>query len=870
MLPSLAGPLSPPMQYIRLFRQAEREALAGGKDLSHVEETSEPSDDEQDVMDTEVVTVAEVLAKVDDIIQCAATAPIDAATRWARLAPSLSNKASSSMVLREKVVSFLGMIESWFVAEDEKVKEGACKALEASAQAELPRIDVAAERFIPLLLQTLSVSSIHQTALSALDAYIDELPSHVVAPHVAPLVERLLHYLSAAPAEETEHYVEALGSLAYAAKSAFAPVLGQAIQPLLAIQARPAAEQLGTLRVAVQEALSAFVESSGAEAFRPFLQSTLAVATVQASAKPSAEPQAPEPEGEGDDDEDDDAEADAIALRCASFDLLASVAKTYGAEITDALPSICPVLLETIERDEEAELVAALDATEEKQIDESAASDDDDDDDDYEDVEGDADSIGDLISFETDQGHAISACVEIFSAAKQSFAPYLERVGAALLKHVKSEGDMDVVLAAAQGLLKALEILQEMSGAAKWEQGSPMASFSIEYTTALVPFCAEAQQLVTVAMPKILELIDEGAEEDSELDSLLPDLCICLGGTLEKLGPAVLTSQRECGLVSSRIAQGMTLTRTMRLSEVETLCETIKMVLEQRSSADGEENVNDAGARSLLERISGGAMFQDLDTLRALANLLGALMTVYGASIAPFVSTNLTAILRLAGTSHSPSERCIVLACVAEVASGLQSAVTPFTQPIFTAIALCLDKDQNAAVRTNAMNALGCLVQNSDDAQLLHQQSLCEALTKVEDAFKRNEVEHDDVLGDNACALVARILLKNDALLPLEQLGPIWLATLPIRVDFEETETVLKALDKLIRAENPVIVAHLPQILSYFVVVLDSTKYGVWPEAAIAQVSQKGLDIVISLARDLAAGPQASAIHGAGLTAFLQ
>ncbi|SCZ90129.1 BZ3500_MvSof-1268-A1-R1_Chr9g10720 [Microbotryum saponariae] len=867
MHPLLAGRLSPPMPYVRLFRQAEREALAGGKDLSHVEETSEPSDDGQMILNTELVTVVEMLGEVDDIIQCAATAPFDAATRWARLAPSLSDKASASKVLRDKVASCLDMLESWFVAEDETVKQAACEALEASAEAELPGIDAGAERFIPvslLLLQALSVSSIHQAALSALVAYVDELPSHFVAPQVGPIVECLLHHLSVAPTEEAEDYVEALGTLACAVESAFVPVLAQAIQPLLTIQARPASEQLSTLRVAVQEALSAFVEASGPEAFRPFLQSTLAVATAQASSKPSAVLQPVKPEGEGDGDEDDDAESDAIALRCASFDFFGAVAKTYGAEIADALPSICPVLLETIERDEEAELEAALgrfvlnrsrsgigtdtdvgaDAAEakvdqEKQADESPSSaDDDNDDDDYEDVdEGeDDDSVSGLISFETDQGHAISACVEIFSAAKQAFAPYLERVGAALLKHVKSEGDMDVVLAAAQGLLKALEILQEMSGAAKWEQGA-----------SLVPFCAEAQQLVTVAMPKILELLDESAEEDSDLDSLLPEICISLGETLEKLGPALLTSQ-----------------------QVETLCETIKMVLEQQSSADAEDNVNNAGARSLLARISGGSVLEDLEALRAVINLLGTLLTVYGPAITPFVSANLTLILRFARPSNSSSQRCIALACLAEVASGFQSAVTPFTQPISAAIVLCLDKDENSAVRTNALNALGFLVQNSDDAQLLQQQSLCEALTKVEDAFKRNEVDHNDVLGDNACALVARILLKDDALLPLEQLGPVWLAALPIRVDFEETETVITALDKLIRAENPLIVSQLPQILSYFATVLDSTKYGVWPEAPLAQVSQKGRDVVVKLARDLATGPQAAAVEAAGLGAILQ
>ncbi|SGY99893.1 BQ5605_C034g11312 [Microbotryum silenes-dioicae] len=837
MHPLLAGRLSPPMQY------AEREALAGGKDLSHVEETSEPSDDGQIILNTELVTVVEMLGEVDDIIQCAATAPFDAATRWARLAPSLSDKASASKVLRDKVAACLDMLESWFVAEDETVKQAACEALEASAEAELPGIDAGAERFIPLLLQALSVSSIHQAALSALVAYVDELPSHFVAPQVGPIVECLLHHLSVAPAEEAEDYVEALGTLACAVESAFVPVLAQAIQPLLTIQARPASEQLSTLRVAVQEALSAFVEASGPEAFRPFLQSTLAVATAQASSKPSAVLQPVKPEGEGEGDEDDDAESDAIALRCASFDFFGAVAKTYGAEIADALPSICPVLLETIERDEEAELEAALDAAEakvdeEKQADESPSSaDDDDDDDDYEDVnEGeDDDSVSGLISFETDQGHAISACVEIFSAAKQAFAPYLERVGAALLKHVKSEGDMDVVLAAAQGLLKALEILQEMSGAAKWEQGA-----------SLVPFCAEAQQLVTVAMPKILELLDESAEEESDLDSLLPEICISLGETLEKLGPALLTSQ-----------------------QVETLCETIKMVLEQQSSADAEEHVNTAGARSLLARISGSSVLEDLEALRAVINLLGTLLTVYGPAITPFVSANLTLILRFARPSNSASERCIALACIAEIASGLQSAVTPFTQPISAAIVSCLEKDQNSAVRTNALNALGFLVQNSDDAQLLQQQSLCEALTKVEDAFKRNEVDHNDVLGDNACALVARILLKNDALLPLEQLGPVWLAALPIRVDFEETETVITALDKLIRAENPLIVSQLPQILSYFATVLDSTKYGVWPEAPLAQVSQKGRDVVVKLARDLATGPQVAAVEAAGLGAFL-
>lgn len=80
---------------------------------------------------------------------------------------------------------------------------------------------------------------------------------------------------------------------------------------------------------------------------------------------------------------------------------------------------------------------------------------------------------------------------------------------------------------------------------------------------------------------------------------------------------------------------------------------------------------------------------------------------------------------------------------------------------------------------------------------------------------------------DNAAGAVARILLKDCDVVPLDQVLPVLLEALPLKNDFIENRVVFRCLFHLfsISASNPkvlpVLLSHIDRLLAVFVYVLE-------------------------------------------------
>ncbi len=77
---------------------------------------------------------------------------------------------------------------------------------------------------------------------------------------------------------------------------------------------------------------------------------------------------------------------------------------------------------------------------------------------------------------------------------------------------------------------------------------------------------------------------------------------------------------------------------------------------------------------------------------------------------------------------------------------------------------------------------------------------------------------------DNACGTVARMIAAKYSNLPLQQILPVLLSTLPLREDFDENETVYGAICMLLAEGNSVAASHMRDILSVFARALKSSK----------------------------------------------
>jgi len=78
--------------------------------------------------------------------------------------------------------------------------------------------------------------------------------------------------------------------------------------------------------------------------------------------------------------------------------------------------------------------------------------------------------------------------------------------------------------------------------------------------------------------------------------------------------------------------------------------------------------------------------------------------------------------------------------------------------------------------------------------------------------------DHNLVL-DNICAAIARLIVVNINGIPMDQVFPVFMGKLPMREDFEENTWILKVFLYLLQNGHPLCASHLPQILNVVSVI---------------------------------------------------
>jgi hypothetical protein len=77
---------------------------------------------------------------------------------------------------------------------------------------------------------------------------------------------------------------------------------------------------------------------------------------------------------------------------------------------------------------------------------------------------------------------------------------------------------------------------------------------------------------------------------------------------------------------------------------------------------------------------------------------------------------------------------------------------------------------------------------------------------------------------DNACGAVARMISKNTAAVPLDQVLPVLVGALPLKKDYAEYEPVFECLLGLAQSAHPLLGAHIPAIVQLMGHVLSTPK----------------------------------------------
>lgn len=265
---------------------------------------------------------------------------------------------------------------------------------------------------------------------------------------------------------------------------------------------------------------------------------------------------------------------------------------------------------------------------------------------------------------------------------------------------------------------------------------------------------------------------------------------------------------------------------------LDTVCNIAIQILEQKALCqqdpdqdESEEPLEDQAEYDSVLISSAG------DLVAALANALGPDFQQAFATFLPLISKYYVStftffkyfhcliIWHPQKKSRSLSDRSSAIGCLAEIISGMKGAITPSTEPLLELFYRALS-DDDAEVSSNAAFAAGLLVENSDidlSPQYLHLlAALRPHFTVAPDAPSAKFNARD-----NAAGAVSRLIVRNTAAVPLDQVLPVVIGVLPLKNDFLENRAVFRAIFHLFRTAPAVLVPYVDQLLPVFAHVLD-------------------------------------------------
>lgn len=184
------------------------------------------------------------------------------------------------------------------------------------------------------------------------------------------------------------------------------------------------------------------------------------------------------------------------------------------------------------------------------------------------------------------------------------------------------------------------------------------------------------------------------------------------------------------------------------------------------------------------------------------------------------------------------SDRASAIGTFAEIISGMKGAITPSTEPLYKLFLEALH-DPDAEVHSNAAFAMGLLVENTE-IDLSGQYLVI--LSALRPHFDITSEAPSAKLNarDNAAGAVARLILRNTAAVPLEQVLPILLGALPLKNDYLENRPVFRAIFHLFRGYGGVVLPFVDQLLPVFLYVLEPSSSGSASTAAASSSSSSG------------------------------
>lgn len=442
---------------------------------------------------------------------------------------------------------------------------------------------------------------------------------------------------------------------------------------------------------------------------------------------------------------------DSPKLKEQSFYYFAILAKVFGDEFTPFLEHIMPPILESLNQSEDLnELIFG---------DETAF-------DDMEDEEAleKANQLFTTSSAIAEEKEFAADCLhEIFAATKQSYMPYFEQSITTLKTLLKHDFE-GVRKSACISLISIISTCYNMTNPEKWQPGLPVK----------VPVNQDVVTLISQVMPEIVE--DLGDEEDK---LLVMEVFQSIAAELKTVGPALIA---DC----HKELANLVLTVLKR---------THPCQIDYDYEGENPEQLEETEYESIV--------------ISSASDVIGSMALVLGEQFKEYFEGFYPNIVSFYSPSKAPNERNMAIGTLGEIAAGIKSLITPYTEEILKVLMAGL-KDESNEVNSNAAYSIGILCENTElDISSYYP----EILSSLSPLFNTTSLPQTI---DNACGAVSRLLLRHPNVVPIDQILPTFFNALPLKSDYEENVPVVKFLQYLFESQNPFILSNKEGLSNLF------------------------------------------------------
>ncbi|KAK0707249.1 armadillo-type protein [Lasiosphaeris hirsuta] len=600
-----------------------------------------------------------------------------------------------------------------------------------------------------------------RSVCGALDSMSDGLDAEFMKKYAGELVDNIGALVGHEDYKVKVAASGALGAIAESLGEDFTPYFEKTMTALGAYIGVKGSDDELSLRSGVCDSMGRIASAVGAQTFQPYV-----LGLMQSS--------------------EEALHLDSSRLRESSFILWSSLAKVYEKNFAQFLPGVFQGLFESLELEEEeitlklTEAEKGIVGTDEEIItagkkvklrkvddDEEDAMDDDDEDEDWEDIGVSPEALEKEVAIE------ILGDVITYACGGAEITQYLEKaieMIAPLSEHIYEGCRKASIATLWRAYARVWQLMEEETGST-WEPGLPL------------------KQPATVTLIKLGEIVSKATlavwHEDSDR-SVITEINRNVASTLKACGPAILAQDDMMKKIVTVI--GTIITRSHPC---------------QQDLGDEDED----------QEVEGSSEYDWLVIDTALDVVIG-LAVALGPAFSELWKVFEKPIMKFASSESENIERSTGVGVIAECASNMEAAVTPYTAKMLTLLLKRLS-DSDQETKSNAAYATGQLILNSTDSNTYLPQYET-ILRKLEPMLQVQDAR----IKDNAAGCLCRMIMAHMDRVPIADVLPALVGLLPLKDDYEENTPVYQCIFKLYEASEPTVQALTPNLIPVFEAVL--------------------------------------------------